>query len=898
MKNAPIIYMYINHQRILLLSFCLTLAMYSAFAKRYYVRENGGGSGEGGWGGAGDLVTILQQAMAGDTIWVRSGTYKPTTNGNRNFSFLLRPGVVMMGGFGGIETSYQARFPDAAPTILSGDIDLAGNADCYHVIRRNPAASPLTAATVLDRFTITGGRADDFSLGIANSNGGGLLLNNESITLIDCIFQQNTSSVFGGAVYANNSSPTFTNCKFMANNSPNAFGGAIYAEGNGTIVLDGCLFKQNTAAASSVIYVEGQIRVNIKSSIFFQNQSSGSSVISLFTNIPSRHQVTNSLFLDNSFSSTESSPTQITSSDSIDIYGSTFVQVPVIGNNIKPIVEIRGNITNSIFWGSSPPVGTPTAVNAINTISQGGLPNCTNCPGGNGNVSPGFVNLNDPDGPDDILGTADDGLRLGAFSPGINAGIRPDVSLLVPANDITGKTRDRQYDIGAYEGAYCTGTTLTRLYVNAASTATNPTGGSWSEALSSLQTAINVATACNTVTEIWVAKGVYKTTDTRDRNRTFSLVNGVAIYGGFAGNETDVALRNPKTNITTLSGDIDNTGQEDAHQIIWNANIGSTAVLDGFTISGARNTANLNGGAIYNTQSSPVFRNCVIMNNTSTGANSSGAGMLNASSSNPLVLNCVFDDNEAISGGAVSNGGGSRPIFRNCVFHNNTATANGGAMASFFATPTLINCTVVRNKAGASGGGVYYNLTLAPVVTNCIFWDNGAVEGKEIGYVVNGASQPPVVSFSYLLAGYTPCSNCTSSSLNPVFLSNTNFMGTDSVWGTLDDQLHLRDGSPARNNGNNAVVTDATDVVGQPRIQNTTVNMGAYENLYFVSLDNGDWNNANNWNYKSIPTLSDPVLIQAGHHIVLKQPNNGCRVLVVNPNARLLINPDGGLRIQ
>jgi len=898
MKNAPIIYMYINHQRILLLSFCLTLAMYSAFAKRYYVRENGGGSGEGGWGGAGDLVTILQQAMAGDTIWVRSGTYKPTTNGNRNFSFLLRPGVVMMGGFGGIETSYQARFPDAPPTILSGDIDLSGNADSYHVIKRNPSASPLTAATVLDRFTITGGRADDFDFSGSNNKGGGLLLNNESITLIDCIFQQNTSSVFGGAVYANNSSPTFINCKFVANHSLDLFGGGMYAEGNGTIVFDRCLFKQNTAVAYSAIYVEGQIRVNILSSIFNQNQNSGHPAIALYSNIPSSHLITNSLFFDNNFSISQSSPTQLASSDSVDIYGSSFVQVQINVNYLRPIVDIKGNVTNSIFWGSSLPIFTPTSVNAFNTISVKGLPNCTNCPGGNGDVSPGFFDLNDPDGPDNILGTADDGLRLSAFSPGVNAGIRPDDALLLPPIDITGKPRDRQYDIGAYEGAYCTGTTLTRLYVNVASTAANPTGSSWSDALSSLQTAINVATACNTVTEIWVAKGVYKTTDTKDRNRTFSMVNGVAIYGGFAGNETALTQRNPKTNITTLSGDIDNTGQEDAHQIIWNRDIGSTAVLDGFTISGARNTANLNGGAIYNTQSSPVFRNCVIMNNTSTGANSNGAGMLNTSSSNPLVLNCVFDDNEAISGGAVSNGGGSRPIFRNCVFHNNTATANGGAMASFFATPALINCTVVRNKAGAGGGGVYYNLTLAPVVTNCIFWDNGAVEGKEIGYVVNGASQPPVVSFSYLLAGYTPCSNCTSSSLNPVFLSNSNFQGSDGVWGTLDDQLHLRDGSPARNNGNNAVVTDATDVVGQPRIQNTTVNMGAYENLYFVTLENGDWNNANNWNYKTIPTLSDPVLIQAGHHIVLKQPNNGCRVLVVNPNARLLITPEGGLRME
>jgi hypothetical protein len=74
--------------------------------------------------------------------------------------------------------------------------------------------------------------------------------------------------------------------------------------------------------------------------------------------------------------------------------------------------------------------------------------------------------------------------------------------------------------------------------------------------------------------------------------------------------------------------------------------------------------------------------------------------------------------------------------------------------------------------------------------------------------------------------------------------------------------------------------------------------MGAYENLYFITLDNGDWNNANNWNYKFPPSQTDPVLIQAGHQITLKQPGNKCRVLVMGPNARFLITPEGVLNIQ
>jgi hypothetical protein len=301
---------------------------------------------------------------------------------------------------------------------------------------------PLTAATVLDRFTITGGLADDPDEASPNSIGAGLILNNESITLIDCIFQQNACSLYGGAVYANNSSPTFTNCQFISNAA--SFGGAVVAGGNGTLSFDGCLFKQNRAGEASALNAFGQIRVKIISSIFTQNRSFGYPPVTLSSNAPSSHLIANSVILETDAPISGVEASLLTSSDSIEIYGSSFILGPTFMATDRPIAEIRGIVTNSIFWGSTYPIDAPGAVNAINTISQGGLPNCTNCPGGNGNVSPGFVNLNDPDGPDDILGTADDGLRLSAFSPGVNAGIRPDVALLLPPIDITGKPRDRQ----------------------------------------------------------------------------------------------------------------------------------------------------------------------------------------------------------------------------------------------------------------------------------------------------------------------------------------------------------------------------------------------------------------------------------------------------------------------
>ncbi len=80
--------------------------------------------------------------------------------------------------------------------------------------------------------------------------------------------------------------------------------------------------------------------------------------------------------------------------------------------------------------------------------------------------------------------------------------------------------------------------------------------------------------------------GTYKPTTTTDRSASFTLKNGVAVYGGFAGGETQLSARNWSSNVTTLSGDIgtaSNTGDNSYHVVT-----GATdyATLDGFTITG------------------------------------------------------------------------------------------------------------------------------------------------------------------------------------------------------------------------------------------------------------------------------------------------------------------------
>lgn len=85
--------------------------------------------------------------------------------------------------------------------------------------------------------------------------------------------------------------------------------------------------------------------------------------------------------------------------------------------------------------------------------------------------------------------------------------------------------------------------------------------------------------------EIWVGAGTYEPTTGTDRNATFQLKNGVAVYGGFAMTETQRSQRNPAANVTRLSGDLlgNDVGfthnDENSYHVVTGA---SGATLDGF----------------------------------------------------------------------------------------------------------------------------------------------------------------------------------------------------------------------------------------------------------------------------------------------------------------------------
>lgn len=291
-------------------------------------------------------------------------------------------------------------------------------------------------------------------------------------------------------------------------------------------------------------------------------------------------------------------------------------------------------------------------------------------------------------------------------------------------------------------------------------------GTSWATTHKYLQDALAIAGAGD---EIWVAQGAYRPDQGANQNpghrgQSFKMLAGVAIYGGFVGNETQREQRDWEVNQTILSGDLNanDTAVEDPRDLINEptradnsqtivvAGYGFTggAILDGFTITGAirsgmcnyyqstvtvqnctfrQNSADV-GGGMYNQNASPRLINCAFNEN----AASSGGGMYNArlnsgDSSNPVLINCTFSNNSGNYGGGMYNEGSSSPTLANCTFSDNLAYQGGGMYNDENSSPVLNNCTFRKNSAEANhGGGMYNDENSSPVLSNCLFADNSA----------------------------------------------------------------------------------------------------------------------------------------------------------------------------
>ena len=241
---------------------------------------------------------------------------------------------------------------------------------------------------------------------------------------------------------------------------------------------------------------------------------------------------------------------------------------------------------------------------------------------------------------------------------------------------------------------------LAVCYVDANATGIGGDGTSWGNAVKTLQEALDFAAiSSRNITEIWVAEGTYipsKLTNTNDsRSATFSLINGVSIYGGFAGNETNknarAVVNGEYVYQTILSGDLGrnddlsnpDTVKDNAYSVLYGA---PNLTIDGLTITGGN-------ARIYSS-------------GFSTQVERYGGGIVLVNCTNVTLENLNIARNNADGGGGVSISGGSTTI-KGCSITENFATGYGGGIRFESGTLTVQESVIADNSANSGGGGLY-----------------------------------------------------------------------------------------------------------------------------------------------------------------------------------------------
>jgi hypothetical protein len=598
---------------------------------------------------------------------VAAGTYYPTQvpDGNtigvngitvRDKSFHFATDMQLYGGFTGTETALSQRDWKANPTILSGDFNNA-----YHVL----ITANLTAAAIIDGFTIKGGNANgrsNVSLSYESKTfesfrGGGMSNSFSSPTITNATFTNNNANYEGGGMYNYSSSPTITNCSITNNNAPNGGGMNNY---DSSPAISNATFTNNNADFGGGMYNYFSSSPTITNATFTNNNATyfGGGM----DNQSSSPTITNSIIWDN---------------------GST----EVTNYNSSPIFK------NSITKGSG---GSGAWSSSFGTDN-----------GGNLDLDPLFTDA------------ANGNFTLLKCSPAINTGDDAAWTATGLSTDAAGNTRPygtSVVDMGAYE--YQGNNPFTNaIYVKHDATGDND-GSTWANAYTDLQDAID--NQCGDLA-IWVAAGTYYPTQapdgtvsngSLDRNNAFHMAADMQLYGGFIGTETALSQRDWKANLTILSGDFNN-----AYHVMIIANLTAAAVIDGFTIKGGNANGSsyvsyeskrfyrYEGGGMYNHYSSPTITNATFTNNNASIFGGAIYWIGDDGDLSSTLTNCIFYSNGADHIAYDDGIEDKQPHFINCTFSGATSHAINIPYWDSGKTPVdFINCIFWDNNGDILGG--------------------------------------------------------------------------------------------------------------------------------------------------------------------------------------------------
>ncbi|MGH1384065.1 beta strand repeat-containing protein [Kordia sp.] len=870
------------------------------------------------------LEDALAIATGNDQVWVAQGTYVPTTaNANsRKATFNVLTGTKVYGGFNATETTVSERDVVANLTILSGDLNGDDNDvitdteatrqdNAYHVVsmRRN------ISGVLIDGFTISGGNANGSTVTwgsvltqFSDSKGAAIYLNpvvtgeNTTATIQNCILEKNSAtnnSVFAGfgpinaATHNRDFTGNFTSCiiknNYSLNSSAFQYHGSTGQGYNAYGTIANSLFYNNTSAnGSSCLSLvasttnggnTGGMNVSVINSTFANNTGVNGSVIEMAQ--ASNSRIRNSIIYDNG----STTPFTITTSGSA-------VSNSIVEGGQQGATNVDPLFANSAANQFVLQTGSPAIDAGMNSYISSTIINDLNARARyvNSTIDMGafeYGNLDCSGTPSNIIGTnaTFTSIDLSWTAGGdesvwdilyVESGqpISSGTAIYSVSNPFTisGLTPNTSYDIiivascissqGSGVAQYTFTTVDPTLYVDKDASGTND-GSSWANAFTKLEDALPLA---NSLRPIWVADGTYipSTTDTNTRKATFSIIEDTNIYGGFNGTETTVTARNPKTNITILSGDLngdDNatildteaTRQDNSYHVVSIRGNAQNIVVDGFTITsgnanGAANNScstpaidqsfDLRGGAIYvnpyvsGSSLTAQFKNCILEKN-------SGISVAVYSSFTPCGVSnlthdvdfesCIIRDNYSqdltamLFSGAQQFGLYAKGSIVNSLFYNNTSANNSSCLylgASNGGNNTalefeMINSTL-SNNVGVNDNVITMVQASNSTIANSIIYGNGSGTGFPIAITT---------SFSVVNNSIVELGMIGGAASDPLFMN------------ALTNDYTLQASSPAINAGSNASLPVAIveDLNGNTRTVDTTVDMGAFE--YDVNLN-------------------------------------------------------------
>ena len=725
-----------------------------------YVKNGGTGNGTSWDLAYGNLQTALLNANVGDEIWVKQGTYTPSTSQNINDVFVFKNGVKIYGGFDGTETTLLDRADvTGTTTFLSGY--LSSTLRSKNIIK---IVNVTHADNLIDGFTIQGAQKTIVS---SELSGGGVQIHNATIKIKNSIIKDNvinalnyvasTAGSFeggGAGVYVLNSTVDFENVNVVnntINNTKNTDAGnagfvtgaglRVYGSNftynggriennllnsNGTssngagaffvlcnnLVLSKLYVYNNTSRATNSLSDPSGAGMNLNfcenlsmNQVIFHGNSSDR-FLADSSRQSGRGTALNLSFVSGSLNNCTFGINK--HQDYIDIIASEEYQIQVGNSNLQ--------LNNSVFLERFFVSGTGSVIQLNKSVLKFGISNGIPTP--NSTFEVATMEFTNPTKGD---------YRPLHCSRFLNYGTN---NLLNATTDIEGNNRivGTNIDPGAIE-AQVSGP-VSRLYVNKENTNYLQDGASWETAFSSLSDALNckcldVSNNPVYVPEIWVAQGTY--VPGYLWHHSFNLNSGQKVYGGFKGDETLLIERDSTllNNQTILSGKYGENSR--VNNVVKAVSTSIETQLDGFIIEDGETTTvmqntNTNGGAGVFVKGLLTMKNLWIRNNRSQAHFNPGTAFQSNYGAGVLVFRTD----------GILDSGPAGIIAENVKISNNTVGGTGAGIAFVYFksinTPhqnpfhsKLKNVQIIDNSATrldgnlTSGGAIYvygsYELT-------------------------------------------------------------------------------------------------------------------------------------------------------------------------------------------